>query len=154
MFTEQIRGGMNEWIGARWKAKAFKFCAHGSQAVFQLWALMTIWPHVSGFCNTVTIAHHCLLYSAPFIVSLVAQTAKNPSSVQETQVQSLGQEDPLRREWQLTLVFLPREPHGQRSLVGHSPWACKERTHWATNTLEVWFHHLCYSLPIGISTII
>ena len=23
-------------------------------------------------------------------------------------------------------VFLPREFHGQRSLVGHSPWSCKE----------------------------
>ena len=25
-----------------------------------------------------------------------------------------------------TLVFLPGESHGQRSLVGYSPWACKE----------------------------
>ena len=23
-------------------------------------------------------------------------------------------------------VFLPGESHGQRSLVGHSPWDCKE----------------------------
>ena len=33
---------------------------------------------------------------------------------------------PWRREWQPTPVFLPREPHGQRSLVGYSPWGCKE----------------------------
>ena len=26
-----------------------------------------------------------------------------------------------------TLVFLPGESHGQRSLVGYSPWGCKER---------------------------
>ena len=26
----------------------------------------------------------------------------------------------------LTLVFLPGESHGQRSLVGYSPWGCKE----------------------------
>ena len=31
-----------------------------------------------------------------------------------------------RREWQLTPVFLPREFHGQRSLVGYSPWGSKE----------------------------
>ena len=31
-----------------------------------------------------------------------------------------------RREWQPTLVFLPGEFHGQRSLVGFSPWGCKE----------------------------
>ena len=28
---------------------------------------------------------------------------------------SLGQEDPLRRAWQPTPVFLPGESHGQRS---------------------------------------
>ena len=33
-----------------------------------------------------------------------------------------------------TLVFLPGKSHGQRSLVGYSPWGCKEldtteRTH-------------------------
>ena len=26
----------------------------------------------------------------------------------------------------LTPVFLPEEFHGQRSLVGYSPWSCKE----------------------------
>ena len=31
-----------------------------------------------------------------------------------------------RREWQPTPVFLPGESHGQRSLVGCSPWGCKE----------------------------
>ena len=29
---------------------------------------------------------------------------------------------PWRRAWQLTLVFLPWESHGQRSLAGYSPW--------------------------------
>ena len=31
-----------------------------------------------------------------------------------------------RRAWQPTPVFLPRESHGQRSLVGYSPWGRKE----------------------------
>ena len=31
-----------------------------------------------------------------------------------------------RRAWQPTLVFLPGEFHGQRSLVGYSPWGHKE----------------------------
>ena len=31
-----------------------------------------------------------------------------------------------RRAWQPTLVFLPGKFHGQRSLVGYSPWGCKE----------------------------
>ena len=31
-----------------------------------------------------------------------------------------------RREWQPTPVFLPRKPHGQRSLAGNSPWSRRE----------------------------
>ena len=33
---------------------------------------------------------------------------------------------PWRREWQYTPVFLPGESHGQRSLVGYSPWGHKD----------------------------
>ena len=29
---------------------------------------------------------------------------------------------PWRRAWQATPVFLPGESHGQRNLVGYSPW--------------------------------
>ena len=29
-------------------------------------------------------------------------------------------------EWLPTLVFLPEELHGQRSVVGYSPWGCKD----------------------------
>ena len=32
---------------------------------------------------------------------------------------------PWRREWQPTPVFLPEESHGQRSLVGYSPWVAE-----------------------------
>ena len=38
-------------------------------------------------------------------VSLVAQMVKDVPALQETQVQSLGQEDPLRREWLLTPIL-------------------------------------------------
>ena len=44
----------------------------------------------------------------------------------ETQVQSLGQEDPLEKEMQPTPVFLPGKSHGWRTLAGYSPWGCKE----------------------------
>ena len=42
------------------------------------------------------------------------------------QVPSLGWEDLWRRARQPTAVFLPGEPHGQRSLVGCSPWGHTE----------------------------
>ena len=52
---------------------------------------------------------------------------KNLPATWETRVQSLGWEDALeRREWQPTPVFLPGEFHGQRSLVGYSPWSHKQ----------------------------
>ena len=51
---------------------------------------------------------------------------KNLPAMQETQVQFLGQKDPLNRKWQLISVFLPREFHGQRSLAGYSPWGRKQ----------------------------
>ena len=59
----------------------------------------------------------------------MAQRVKNlpaRQETQETQVQSLGQEDPLEEGMQPTPVLLPGESHGQRSLVGYSPWGRKE----------------------------
>ena len=44
----------------------------------------------------------------------------------EAQVPSLGQEDPWRRAWQPTPVFLPGESHGQRSLASYSSYGRKE----------------------------
>ena len=37
---------------------------------------------------------------------------------------------PWRRQWQPTPVFLPGESHGQRSLVGYSPYGCEVRHDW------------------------
>ena len=33
---------------------------------------------------------------------------------------------PWSRKWQPPPVFLPGKLHGQRSLVGYSPWGCKD----------------------------
>ena len=51
---------------------------------------------------------------------------KNLPAKQETWIQSLRQEDPLDWKQKLTPVFLPGKLHGQRSLVGHSPWGYRE----------------------------
>ena len=42
---------------------------------------------------------------------------------------SLGREDPLEEEMALTLVFLPGESHGQRSLAAIVPGATKRAEH-------------------------
>jgi len=44
----------------------------------------------------------------------MAQAVKHPSTMQETQVQSLGWEDSWRRKWQPTPVFLSGDFYGQR----------------------------------------
>ena len=42
-------------------------------------------------------------------------------------VRCLGQEDPLEKDMTIHSSILAwRIPHGQRSLVGYSPWGCKE----------------------------
>ena len=56
----------------------------------------------------------------------MAQQVKNQPVKQETQVWSLGWEDPLEKEMGTTPVFLLEKSHGQRSLVGYSPMVCKE----------------------------
>ena len=55
---------------------------------------------------------------------------KKLPAVQETWVPSLGWEDPWRREWQITPVFLPRKSHGQRNLARLQPMHYRK-----TNTL-------------------
>jgi len=54
--------------------------------------------------------------------SLVAQTVKCLPARRRTWVRKI----PWRRKWHPTPVLLPGKSHGQRSLVGYSPWGCKE----------------------------
>ena len=58
----------------------------------------------------------------------MAQMVKNLPAMKKTWVRSLYWEDPWRREWQTTPVFLPGECHGQRSLAGYCPWVTKSWT--------------------------
>ena len=59
--------------------------------------------------------------------SLLAQTVKKESAtMQEYGFDPWVRKIPWRREWQPTLLFLPGKFHGQRSLVGSSPWSRQE----------------------------
>ena len=68
---------------------------------------------------------------------------KSPSIMQELREAWHGFDPciwkiPWRRAWQPTPVFLPGESHGQRSLVGYSPWSRKRLGHyWATKTANI-----------------
>ena len=74
----------------------------------------------------------------------MAQRVKNLPATQKTWIQPLGQKDPWRNEWLPTPLFLPGEFHGEKSLAGYSPWACKNVRHdWATNTHGTIFSCFC-----------
>ena len=58
---------------------------------------------------------------------------------------------PWRREWQPAPVFLPGECHGQRSLVGYSPWSRKESD--TTERLKLFNHTVACVHIIGVHII-
>ena len=55
--------------------------------------------------------------------SLVTQTVKCLPTMRETWVQCLGWED---LEKEMATHSTPGKSHGQRSLIGYSPWGCQE----------------------------
>ena len=67
---------------------------------------------------------------------LVFCTMRNPLASYEGDIRDVGQENALKEAWQSIPVFLPGESQGQRSLVGYSPWGCKE-----SNATEVTCTH-------------
>ena len=56
---------------------------------------------------------------------MVKNSPANAGEVRDLWVQPLGLEDPLGNGNPLQSSCL-ENPHGQKSLVGYSPWSCKE----------------------------
>ena len=70
---------------------------------------------------------------------------ENHLSVQEVGVLSLGLEDSMEEEMAAHSVFLLGQSHGERSLVGYSPWG-RQRTRHALVTKQ---QRKCSSPPLG-----
>ena len=68
----------------------------------------------------------------------MAQTVKRLPTMQESQVQSLGLEDPLEKEMETQSSTLPGKSYGWRSLVNYNPWGRKE----SDTTERLHFHFL------------
>ena len=64
-------------------------------------------------------------------------------------VSGLGGSPGEGRQWQPTPVPLPGESHGQRSLVGSSPWGRKESD--TTEKLHFHFHKQCCYCCVNLS---
>ena len=124
-----------QWMLAIWHLIPLPFlnpaCTSGSSWFTYCWSLA--WRILSNTlltCEMSTIVQDCkqslAFPSLGLRTSLVAQTVKCLSTMWETWVRSLGWEDPLERKWQSPPVPLPGKSHGQKTLVGYSPWGCKE----------------------------
>ena len=121
---------METWTSAtlkRTKGKKKRKEKNQGRQVKLLLFLYFIWPNIS---NVSFQCRNSIIIEA----SLVAQRVKCLPAMQETWVQSLGQEDPLEKETATTPVLLPGKSRGQRSLVDYSPWDRKE-----SDTTE-WLH--------------
>ena len=68
--------------------------------------------------------------------------------VQEAQVHPWVGTIPWKRKWQSTSVFLPGKSHGQRSLLGYSPWGCKKIRHdlGLNNNIYTYIQIICVML--------
>ena len=95
-------------------------CGYESESAFR--SQNTRWWFPSIYCEV-------LLHRA----SQVAQV-KNPPVIQETQIWSLGQQDPLEKEMATHSSILAWEIPGQRSLVGYSPLGHKSWTRLSDQT--------------------
>ena len=66
---------------------------------------------------------------------------KESAARQETWVRTLGGKDLLEKEMAPTLVFLPGKSHGQRSLLGYSPWSEDESASIGRLSTHVYAYH-------------
>jgi len=114
----------NTRLTAHSKRRDQSFSKEGGDWAFFFFFPFRIFSCIFGFPSTVAL------------VSLVAQTIKNPPAMQEIWVWSLDGKIPWKRKWQPTPVFLPGEFHGQWSLAGYSPRDHSESdsTEWLTHT--------------------
>ena len=67
----------------------------------------------------------------------------NPPAKKETQVSSLGREGSLEKEM---VTHFSGESHGQKSLVGYSPWGLKE----SDTTEGLRLLHFCHLWIVGL----
>ena len=103
--------------------------------------------HTPPLANTSLYLWVCF-YFVEFVVFPAGSVVKNLPTMQETWVWSLDQEDPWRRKWQPTPVFLLGESHGERSLADFSPWGHKklDTTEWLNTHTQthIFVHLFCF----------
>ena len=120
-----LRGGLHAW-------QSFSGCSHilGWESTRVVMFRENLLPFGWGW-----------LPGGPVIKNLPA----NERDVGRLRLDTCVGKIPWRRAWQTTPVFLPRESHGPRSLLGQGLWACKElnRTSQLNNFCTAkWFSYI------------
>ena len=80
----------------------------------------TVWSY--GFANYLGFGHHFPMDTCQNITSVMQETWQCRRPRLHPWVRKIL----WRKAWQPTPVFLPEESHGQRNLVGYSPWGRKQ----------------------------
>ena len=102
-------------------------------------------------CLVISIPHPLFIFIF-FFLPLLTYKAGFPCrlsskiihlQIQETWVRPLCWEDPWRRKWQSTSVFLSGKFYGWRSLKGYSPKGCQESDGLSTQTSIKYILGLC-----------
>ena len=95
-----------------------------------------------------------MLFLPPIWASLMAGWVKNLPAMQETQEMQVwcpSHQDPLEKEmathsnilaWRIPWTEEPGESHGQRSLVGYSPWGNKKSDMTEQLSIHACMHYL------------
>ena len=86
------------------------------------------------------------LHSWPSQVALVEKNLPADAGDKRHRFDPWVRKIPWRKAWQPTPVFLSRESHGQRSLVGYSPWGHKE-----TDMTEVTYHTCSHIISLWVT---
>ena len=97
---------------------------HGSLGCCSLWGNKEL-------DTTEQLNNNIYIRGASQVVLVVRNSPAKAGDV--SLIPGLGR-SPWSRKWQPTLVFSPGTSHGQRSLVGYSPWGCKSRTRLSEST--------------------
>ena len=115
--------------------KSLRLCSFSSNIFLSVLRLNTFYWSVFKFTK-------CLLWPGGAVVK---NLPANAGDARDTKVNPWVKKFPWSRKWQPTPVFLPEKLHGQRSLVGYSPWS--HTVHGVTKSqtwLSKWANLLTY----------
>ena len=131
--SNSLRRGSLMWVRGRERVPGSSRAKEGSSHKCEL--ARGLFPRLGALSSLRPRKPDVAPHLAAPIAAMASQVVKNPPA-NTGGIMRLGFHPwigmiPWRRAWQPTPVFLPGESHGQRSLVGYSPWGRRVRHNWS-----------------------